>query len=191
MGVGFDIAQNQIDFANSKTNELDLPCLFVMKNIYEIPEEYYNKFDLAIITIGAICWFNDLSLFFSKVSSCLKTNGTLIIHDQHPVNNMFAAKSEENFDEHFPTVLKNSYFTKTWEENSGVYYITRKMYQSKTLTSFTHSFSEILNSIIENGMQIKRIGEYERDISGMFEHLQGQGIPLSFIIEAEKVSPSA
>jgi hypothetical protein len=65
------------------------------------------------------------------------------------------------------------------------------MYQSKTLTSFTQSFSEILNSIIENGMQIKRIGEYERDISGMFEHLQGQGIPLSFIIEAEKVSPSA
>ena len=36
-GVGFDIAENQVAFANEKAKELDLPCEFEAVNIYDSP----------------------------------------------------------------------------------------------------------------------------------------------------------
>ena len=64
-GVGFDIAENQIAFANEKAKELELPCAFEAVNIYDIDDRYKEQFDIMIITIGALCWFNDLDRFFA------------------------------------------------------------------------------------------------------------------------------
>lgn len=44
-GVGFDIAENQVDFANKKAEELALDCSFVAANIYDIDDQYKEKFD--------------------------------------------------------------------------------------------------------------------------------------------------
>ena len=54
-GVGFDIAENQVAFANEKARELGLPCTFEAVNIYDIDDRYREQFDLVIITIGALC----------------------------------------------------------------------------------------------------------------------------------------
>ncbi len=62
-GVGFDIAENQVAFANEKAKELCLPCTFEAVNIYDMDERYREQFDLVIITIGALCWFADLKRF--------------------------------------------------------------------------------------------------------------------------------
>ena len=35
-GIGFDIAENQVAFANEKAEELQLPCVFEAVNIYDI-----------------------------------------------------------------------------------------------------------------------------------------------------------
>ncbi len=87
-GIGFDIAKNQVQFANEKAQELGLPCHFVAKNILELDDSYVNRFDLVIITIGALCWFKDLKDFFQIVSKCMKQNGVIIINEQHPMVNM-------------------------------------------------------------------------------------------------------
>ena len=42
-GVGFDIAENQVAFANEKAKELNLPCSFEAVNIYDIDEETITK----------------------------------------------------------------------------------------------------------------------------------------------------
>ncbi len=68
-----------------------------------------------------------------------------------------------------------------------MYYITQKTYDSKTFTDYTHSISEIFNSMFINHMIITNFLEYENDISGAFEYLNGTGFPLSLIIEAKKM----
>ena len=37
-GIGFDIAENQVTFANGKAKELGLPCVFEAVNVYDIDD---------------------------------------------------------------------------------------------------------------------------------------------------------
>lgn len=185
-GYGFDIAENQIQFAQEISTKLELDCKFIATNILEIGEEYKNRFDLIIITIGALCWFKDLNAFFLVVANCLKDSGVLIINEQHPVANMLSAPGEDNYNEKQPQNLVNSYFDKEWIENDGIHYITKKSYKSKTFISFTHAISEIVRAISSNDMYIYNMQEFDYDISTMFEHLNRKGIPLSYILEAKK-----
>jgi SAM-dependent methyltransferase len=184
--IGFDIAENQVDFANRIAKELHSNCKFIAVNALEIGSDYYNRFDLIIITIGALCWFKDLNALFAKVSLCLKENGFLIINEQHPVTNMLGAPGEENYRKELPLNIVNSYFEKEWIENEGIYYIAKKRYNSKTFFSYTHSFEEIMGSICSAGMFITGLHEYDHDISGLFEELNRKGVPLSYILEAKK-----
>lgn len=185
-GFGFDIAENQTDFANKKAEELGINCEFIPINILDIGKEYYNRFDLILITVGAISWFKNLGDFFSVVSKCLTGNGVLIINEMHPLTNMFGAEGEVEFDASEPAKLVNSYFKKEWIDNSGIYYLTKKRYESKTFTSYTHSFSKIINTICKSGLDITGLDEFDHDVSDLFTDLDSKEIPLSFILEAVK-----
>jgi len=186
-GVGFDIAENQIAFANDTAKKLRAPCTFIACDVLKIDEKYNEYFDYLFITIGALCWFQDLGAFFRKVSECLKQNGIVIINEMHPLTNMLCAPGEEGYDEGASNRLTYPYFEKTWEQNTGMSYITGKAAISKTFISFSHPMGTILTSISENELKIKKLVEYDYDISGgMFEHLNHRGIPLSYLLVAGK-----
>lgn len=185
-GIGFDIAENIIEQAKEtakKTNQRN--CEFVACNILDIDESYHNKFDFIFFTIGAITWFKDLNLLFEKVSKCLKKNGMLFINDFHPFMNMLPMPDEDPFDANNLNKVSYSYFRKEpWIENSGMGYITPQ-YESKTFTSFSHTLSDLINSIISCGMKITGLNEYSYDV-GLTNVYDGEGYPLSFILLAEK-----
>lgn len=186
-GVGFDLAENMVSFANNTAKALGSNCTFVASDILEIDERYHNCFDFIFITIGALTWFQDLSKFFNKVSLCLKKDGRLVIHEMHPVTNLLALAGEEGYETDTPEKMVNSYFREEpWEENCGMPYISGKLYESKTFFSYSHTFSDIINSIIQNKMNIINLLEYDRDISSMFSDLENRGIPLSYILISQK-----
>lgn len=187
-GYGFDIAENQIAFANEKAAELGLNCRFVAGNILEIEDEYAQAFDALIITIGALCWFKDLQAFFAVVARCLKPGGVLIINEQHPVANMIGMSGDEGYAPEHPTSMLHSYFDKEWINNEGMYYMVRESYPSQTFINYTHPMSEIVTALLANGLQLKAFQEFDYDISGGFETLSQRGIPLSYILEAVKTA---
>ena len=152
-------------------------------NILDIDETYNDKFDLVIITIGALCWFRDLDAFFQIVSKCMKKDGVIVINEQHPMTNMLAMEGDEEYDVNLPFNCAFSYFEHEWVGNGGMSYITGREYKSKTFTDYTHSLSEIIGSMCRNGMVITNFSEFEYDISGGFEKLDHQGFPLSMLIE--------
>ncbi len=181
-GIGFDIAENQVEFANGLAAALQLPCKFVATDILDIDASYDDRFDLLLITIGALCWFQDLSPFFNKVARCTRKDGVVLIHEQHPLTDMLAMPGEENYDEQRPGNLVNSYFQHTWIENSGMRYITGKEYPSKAFTSYTHPLSDIFTAAIGSGLQVSKFQEFERDLSGEFAPVEHKGIPLSYML---------
>lgn len=187
-GVGFDIAENMVTFANAMAQRLGLACMFVSTDILNIDSQYFDKFDYIFITIGALTWFGDLEAFFRKVNLCLKTGGYVVIHEMHPVTNMFAMPDESNFIESCPGSLVNSYFkTEPWVENTGMGYMSdpTEVYE-KVFYSYSHTFASIINSLSSNGLAIRRLNEYESDISGCFPSLDEKGMPLSYILIAQK-----
>ena len=185
-GVGFDIAENQIAFANEKAKELELPCAFEAVNIYDIDGRYSEQFDIVLITIGALCWFDDLDRFFAVIAKCMKPGAVIVINEQHPCTNMLAAEGDEPFDPEHRKECHYSYFEHEWTGNGGMYYITQKSYQSKTFTDYTHSMSEILTGMCGNGIVITGLQEFDYDISGGFAEIDRSGFPLSMIIEGRK-----
>lgn len=187
VGIGFDIAENMVAFANMTAEEIGINCTFVATDILAIDEKYHDSFDYIFITVGALDWFADLSAFFKKVSQCLKEDGWLIINESHPVINMLAAKGESNYDEKIPNKLVNSYFKdEPWVENEGMYYMTERPYASKTFYSYSHTFAQIINSISQNGLDLKKLSEHSYDISDLFSELNDTGIPLSYVLVCQK-----
>lgn len=188
-GVGFDIADNMVAWANNISKKININCKYVATNILEINQEYHNSFDFIFITIGALTWFKDLSAFFDIVFLCLKEGGMLIINEVHPVINMLAFEGENNFDVNSPNKLVNSYFrNEPWIENSGMGYMCNKAYDSKTFCSYSHSLSTIINSMVCNNLITIKLKEFDHDISGSAQNLSGCGIPLSYILIARKQS---
>ncbi len=186
-GTGFDIAENQVAFANGKARELGLPCTFEAVNVYDIGSRHRERFDLVIVTIGALCWFRDLDRFFKVVAGCMKPGADIVIHEQHPCTNMLAQEGEEPFDPAHRKECRYSYFEHEWTGNDGMYYMTQRNYPSKTFTDFTHPMSEIISGMCASGIVITGLQEFERDISGAFAPLEHSGFPLSMIIQGKKL----
>ena len=182
-GIGFDIAENMVRFANAQAKELNLPCQFVAVNVLEIDERYAGLFDAVLITIGALCWFRDLEAFFAVVSRCMKKGGVIVINEQHPALNMLASEGDEGYDETRPTNAVFSYFDHVWISNSGMGYMAGESYASKTFTDYTHTLSDIVGAMCANHMVITNMQEFPYDISSEFEHLNDQGFPLSLLLE--------
>ena len=185
-GIGFDIAENQVAFANEKAKELDLPCVFEAVNIYDIDDRYKEQFDVVLITIGALCWFDDLDRFFAVISKCMKPGAVIVINEQHPCTNMLATDGEEVFEPDHRKECHYSYFEHEWTGNGGMYYMTQKSYHSKTFTDYTHSMSEIITGMCNNGIVITGMQEFDTDISGGFHAIDHSGFPLSMILLGQK-----
>ncbi|WP_035779176.1 class I SAM-dependent methyltransferase [Butyrivibrio sp. MC2013] len=186
-GIGFDIAENQVAFANEKAKELKLPCSFEAINIYDIDDRYDDQFDIVIITIGALCWFEDLNRFFEIVAKTMKPGALIFLNEQHPCTNMLASESDPEFDPEHRKECLFSYFDHKWIGNEGMYYITQKSYHSKTFTDFTHSMSEIISGMCNNEIVITGLQEFDYDIGGGFTALDHTNFPLSMIIEGKKL----
>ena len=185
-GIGFDIAENMVAFANEKAQLLGLPCEFVATNILEIDDTYKDHFDAVIITIGALCWFKNLYEFFKVVTKCMKEGGIIIINEQHAFTNMIATNGDDEYEETHPMNCVFSYFEHEWIGNEGMGYITGKNYHSKTFTDYTHSMSEIIGAMCANHVVITNMKEFDYDLSGGFSHLEHRGFPLSMILEGRK-----
>ncbi len=185
-GVGFDIAENQVAFANDCANKLALPCEFIATNVYDI-EGYDETFDFVLITIGALCWLRDLDGFFNIVARTLKKGGVIVINESHPMINMLAMDGEEEYDPEHPLSCVFSYFEHEWRNNWGMSYIAGESYESKTFTDYTHSLSEIMGAMCRNGIVITNFEEFDHDIGVGYTDLDGKRFPLSMIIEGKKL----
>lgn len=185
-GVGFDIAENQVAFANEKAKELNLPCIFEAVNVYDIDDRFREQFDIVIITIGALCWFENLNRFFEIVAKCMKPGAVIVLNEQHPCTNMLATEGDAEFDPEHKMECHFSYFEHEWTGNGGMYYMTLKNYHSKTFTDFTHSLSEIISGMCNNGIVITGLKEFDHDISGGFSSIDHRGYPLSMILQGNK-----
>ncbi|MCL2853155.1 MAG: class I SAM-dependent methyltransferase [Defluviitaleaceae bacterium] len=186
-GVGFDIAENIIGQARDTAYKADIDnCGFVACNILDIPVSYHGRFDFIFFTIGAITWFQDLTSLFDKAAKCLKDKGLLLINDFHPLINMLPLPNEDCFDRDNLNRLTYSYFRKEpWIENTGMGYMTNEYESRSTFTSFSHTMSDIINSLSVNGMKTVKLNEYGYDI-GLTDVYDDKGFPLSFILIAEK-----
>ena len=185
-GVGFDIAENIIQQARETAEKAGIKnCEFLACNILEIPDKYHRQFDVVMLTIGAICWFKDLTELFGVVAGCLKPSGKVIMHEIHPFEFMLPYPDEDGFDPNSPNKITHSYFRNDpWITDTMTYMAEGE--KTSAFTSFSHTMGSIVNALVANDLLVTLLNEYEHSVSGNTDVYDGKGIPLSYILVAEK-----
>ena len=183
--VGFDICDEAIKDACRRSKQFNIPVEFFRYSVYDIPQEFSANFDLVYITIGALTWLPDLKRFFAVVRRLLKKGGMVFIYEQHPFMQVLPWEVE---GEQTQPVIVNNYFHEDFlVSQEGLDYYGNASYQGPDTYEFVHTMSDILNTIIENGMDITGFHEYEHDISNGLGWIKKSGLrlPLCYILTAK------
>ncbi len=184
--VGIDISELAIEEAVSRAEKCRINCEFVCHDIFDIPEEYFDSFDVVYITSGCIGWMPDINIFFRICSQLLRPGGVILIHEIHPFSELLPFDNS-NVENRLQIVDK--YFHKgPIVENSSLDYIGGEQYEAKTQYWFVYTISDLVMSLVRNGFKLTEFKESVKDISAghkKVEELKAD-IPLSMLILATK-----
>ncbi|MCV9933328.1 class I SAM-dependent methyltransferase [Flavobacterium sp. LS1R47] len=151
--TGVDLSDKAIDSANKLAKEANASASFICCDIYDLPNHLNQKFDIVFTSYGAIPWLPDLDKWAKLISGFLNPNGKLVFAEFHPVVWMF----DDNFEK-----IGYNYF------NSGAIIETQEgTYADKNApiqleyVCWNHGMSEVINSLIKNGLEINSLNEYD------------------------------
>ena len=127
----------------------------------------------------------DVEKFFAVCSRLLKKDGIIVIYELHPFTNMIDIPEKDT--DGAPKITL-SYFNKAANiDNTSLDYYENTSYASLPQYWFAHKMSDIIMSMIKNGIKISFFEEYYHDISNQFKPLEKfQKMPLSYILIGSK-----
>ncbi|MEZ4983634.1 MAG: class I SAM-dependent methyltransferase [Saprospiraceae bacterium] len=186
--TGVDFSDKAIESAKQLAKETHSNTKFICCDIYDLPNHLNEKFDVVFTSYGTIGWLPDLDQWAKIVAKYLKPKGQFIFVEFHPVVWMF----DDNFDK-----IAYRYFNSgpILETESGTY-ADKNADITQSYVVWNHSISEVLNSLIKNGLEIKLLDEFDyspyncfnktvefEPIKYRIEHLEDK-IPMVYSIRA-------
>lgn len=189
--TGVDFSEEAINTAKSLNEELNLNTKFICSNVYDIKKHLNEKFDIVFTSYGTIGWLPDLNEWGKLISHFLKPGGIFYIVEFHTMLWMF----DDNFK-----WFKYSYFNEKeiGEEVEGTY-AEPEAPLKQIQYGWNHPLSDIINSLIENGLQIEFLHEFPFSVYDVFANsVQGEDgwwrikglenkIPMMFSIKAKNI----
>ncbi|MBD3583030.1 class I SAM-dependent methyltransferase [Flavobacterium selenitireducens] len=188
--VGVDFSDKAIEVAGDLAKTLKADATFICSDIYDLPNRMYQEFDIVFTSYGTIGWLPDLEQWAKVISHFLKPGGKFVFVEFHPVIWMF--------DDDF-TKVTYDYFKSDpiIEDTTGTYAQTDSDIQNRTV-SWNHGVSEVVKSLIDNGLTIQKFDEYDYSPYNCFRHTEefepgkfriarfGNKIPMVYAIVAAK-----
>lgn len=188
--VGIDLSDKSIEKAKTLAIETKTSAKFICCDIYDLPKYLDEQFDIVFTSYGTISWLPDLNHWASLISNYLKPNGKFIFAEFHPL--VWA------WDDDF-THIKYYYHNvePIAEEESGTY-ADKEAEIKQAFVCWNHSLGEVVNSLINNGLAIDDLQEYNYSpypfvsdtvkIEDKKYHIKkfGDKLPLVFSIMATK-----
>ena len=172
--TGVDFSEESIKTANQLAKELNVNTQFICCNIYDLPKYLNKKFDLVFTSYGVIGWLPDMNQWGNIISKFLKPNGRLIMVEFHPVVWMF--------DDDFSAIDYPYFNVKPFFEEENGTYADRNANVKQEFVMWNHSMSEVVNSLIKNGINILSLEEYNYSPYNCFKHCKRIDIE-KFIID--------
>lgn len=151
--TGIDLSDKAIERAREFAAKLNLDATFICCDIYDAPNHSDETFDIVFTSYGTIGWLPDLEKWANVIAHFLKPGGRFIMADFHPVVWMF--------DDNFKTVFYNYFNVEPIiESTSGTYADKEAEITTKTI-SWNHPISEILNALLQSGLELNAFNEYD------------------------------
>lgn len=188
--TGVDLSDKAIESAKQIAKQTKSNTTFICCDIYDLPNYLDKQFDIVFASYGTIGWLPDIDKWSKIVTKFLKPNGQFVFVEFHPVVWMF----NDNFEK-----ISYRYF------NSGAIveteigtYADKNSEITQEYVMWNHDLSEVVNNLIENGLEINSLNEYDYSPYDCFnktiefeprkyriEHLEDK-IPMVYSIVAKK-----
>lgn len=188
--TGVDFSEKAIGYAGRFSRQTKSDTKFICSDIYSLPKQLNTTFDMVFTSYGTIGWLPDLEKWAKIVSSFLKPKGQFIFVEFHPVVWMF--------DDDFKRIAYNYFNAGPIEESFTGTYTNRDAPIKQETVSWNHSISEVVNSLINNGLSINSLDEFDYSPYNCFNktveiatnkfrisHLENK-IPMVYAISATK-----
>jgi len=155
--TGVDFSDVGIRKAKSLAKEVNINANFICSNIYDLPEVLHEKFDIVYTSIGVICWLPDLKRWAEIIAYYLKPGGIFYFAEIHPYSMVFDEEHKKEL------TIKYDYFYKPeplkFINEGGTYAVPDAEIHQETY-EWQHSVSEILNALIQAGLQLEYFNEF-------------------------------
>ena len=171
--TGMDFSGEAIRQARALKEELGMGCTFVQSDIASLSENLSGQFDIVYTTYGVLAWLPDLKRWGEVISHFLRPGGVFFIAEIHPFSHVFDDESEE-------PVLKARYPYFGGDEPlvftpEGTYADPDAAIEHPVQYEWSHSMSEILNVLIDAGLRIEYLHEFEYTVFQQFPFLERRG----------------
>ncbi|WP_299368008.1 class I SAM-dependent methyltransferase [Winogradskyella sp.] len=189
--VGVDLSDEGIKLAKELNDELKLDAEFVCCNVLDTSQYVSKTFDIVFTSYGVIGWLPDLKPWAKMIAERLKVGGMFYIVEFHPILWMF-----DYIDGKPKMKYHYSQDEVIYEEYEGTYADNSSKMVSKEY-GWNHGLSEVVNALIESGLQIEYFNEYDESPYDVFPDLikqdngmyrmKDQLFPMIFEIKATKI----
>ena len=188
--VGVDLSDEGIKLAKQLNDELQLDAEFVCCNVLDTSKHISKTFDIVYTSYGVIGWLPDLKPWGKMIAERLKVGGTFYIVEFHPILWMFDyVDGKPKLKYHY------SQDEVIYEEYEGTYANPSSKIVSKEY-GWNHGLSEVVNALIEAGLEIDYLNEYDESPYDVFPDLvkteagmnkmKNQLFPMIFEVKATK-----
>lgn len=151
--TGVDLSDKSIEKAKELSKKTQTSVTFICCNIYELPQYLDKQFDIIFTSYGTIGWLPDLDKWASIISNYLKPNGKFVFAEFHPVVWMF--------DDDFKKIEYNYFKSDAIIEIENGTYADRDANFTLESVTWNHAMSEVVNSLIKNGLEINSLDEFD------------------------------
>lgn len=182
--VGIDFSISFLRQAHELCDITNLECEFLCCEVSQVPTSLFGQFDMVFISSGSLRWIEDLGCFFEKIKQLLKTGGTLLLTEMHPILNMI-----DNADyDVSPRDIKYSYFHKDpIRDTRGLDYWNQQPYDAPPVYYFQHTLGEIFTLCFAHRLAPLHFNEHHIDLSGGWYTKRGDfKFPLSYSLVAQR-----
>jgi SAM-dependent methyltransferase len=155
--TGVDFSPQAVEVARSLASELGIEANFVESDVYELPGTLDATFDVVFASYGVICWLPDFPAWVRIAASYLRPGGFLHLLDDHPVSQALAEDASAG-----SLRLDFPYFAAAGAmmfEADGSYATDAKL-ENRRSYEFNHDLGEIVNALVDSGLQIESLHEF-------------------------------
>ncbi len=198
--TGVDFSEEAIAAARALAADVDVPATFIVSNVYDLPGDLAEQFDIVYTSRGVLGWLPDIAAWGRVTAQLVRPGGFVYLTEIHPVAQVFDDEGVA------PGQLRLAY--PYWSHAEPLRFEVKGSYADPTAPTeglvehgWDHSLGEIVTSLAEAGLRIEFLHEFdfvEWPVPFLVEGADGRwrlpagsagSLPLFFSVKATKPLP--
>jgi SAM-dependent methyltransferase len=157
--TGADYSEVAVERARVLSDEVGIAARFVCSNLYDLPGELEDRFDVVYTSRGVLGWLPDIEGWAEVAAHFVRPGGIFYITEMHPIAAVF--DDEEGVEE-----LRVRY--PYWHRDDPLSWPTQGSYadpsaviETPTEYGWQHSLGEIVTALARQGLVIEFLHEFD------------------------------